>query len=213
MTRVRVLLADDHETVRQGLRLLLETQPDLEVIGEAPDGAAAIQLATALRPDLIVMDVAMPRMNGLQTVRALGEVLPDLPVVALTRYRDDAYVNELLGSGAAAYVLKQSPSQELLKAIRAAVKGETYVDPSLDVRLPFLTADGRPRRVARLSRREAEVLRLMALGYSNKEIAGKLDLSVKTVEVHKANATRKLNLNGRIEVVRFAVLQGWLAEP
>ena len=213
MTRVRVLLADDHETVRQGLRLLLETQPDLEVVGEAPDGAAALQLATSLHPDVVVMDVAMPRLNGLETVRALGEALPDLPVVALTRYRDESYVHELLGAGAAGYVLKQSPSEELLAAIRSAVNGDTYVDPAIDVRLPFLTADGKPRRVGRLSRRETEVLRLMALGYSNKDIANKLDLSVKTVEVHKANATRKLNLNGRIEIVRFAVLQGWLAEP
>jgi DNA-binding NarL/FixJ family response regulator len=213
MTPIRVLLTDDHETVRQGLRLLIETQSDMEVVGEAADGRMALDLVKALGPDVIVLDVSMPGMNGLATARALGQTEPKLPIVALTRYRDDAYVQELLGAGALAYVLKQSSSQELLRAIRAVVHGETYVDPRLDRRPPAADAHGAPRRAARLSRREAEVIRLMALGYSNKEIAEKLKVSVKTVEVHKANATRKLNLRGRIDIVRFAVLQGWLAEP
>lgn len=214
MNRIRVLLAEDHETVRQGLKLLINSQDDMEVVGEAPSGRLAVQRAVALAPQVVVVDVSMPEMNGLEATRALRQATPAPAVVALTRYSDDAYVQELLGAGAAAYVLKQSASSELLQAIRAAAVGGQYLDASLSDRnnAPVGTAR-RGGEHPRVSEREKEVLRLMALGYSNKEIATDLEISVKTVEVHKANAMRKLRLRGRIDIVRFALLQGWLQNP
>lgn len=213
--KIRIVLADDHETVRQGIRLLIDGQPDMEVVGEAGDGRIALQRVRALRPEVVVLDVSMPEINGLVVTRTLCEATSPPAVVALTRYGDEAYVQELLAAGASAYVLKQSPSTELLSAIRAAAAGREYLDATLAARVAgaYLRkhsrhAQDRPG----ITDREAEVLRLMAWGHSNKEIASQLDLSVKTVEVHRANAMRKLNLRGRIDIVRFAVLQGWLQD-
>lgn len=208
---INVVLADDHETVREGLRLLLNAQPDISVVGEAGDGEQAIELTRRLKPDVLVLDLTMPRMSGLMVARAL-DAEPGPAVVALTRHDDEAYVHELLRLHAMAYVLKQSPSSELLKAIRSASAGQSYFDPSLP-------QPDRPRRHGRrsgppgLTDREVEVLRMMATGHSNKEIASALDISIKTAEVHKANAMRKLGLRGRTDVVRYAVLQGWLHDP
>lgn len=214
MTTIRVLLADDHETVRHGLRLLIDEQNDMTVVGEAGDGRAAVTRARALAPDVVVLDVSMPEMNGLAATRILRSHRPAPAIVALTRYRDDAYVRELRAAGAAAYVLKQSAPAELLRAIRAAAAGDSYLDAAIAERGPTTAArESRPPGRPTISEREAEVLRMMAVGHSNKEIAAALDLSVKTVEVHKANAMRKLGLRGRIDVVRFAMLQGWLHEP
>ncbi len=215
MTKIRVLLADDHQTVRQGLKLLIDGQPDMEVIGEAGDGRSAVQRARALHPAVVVVDVSMPQMNGLMATRTIRESTPAPAVVALTRHGDEAYVQELLGAGAAAYVLKQSPSSELLSAIRAAAAGGEYLDAAIASRVAGAYLRKHSRRTEErpsITDREAEVLRLMAWGHSNKEIASKLELSVKTVEVHRANAMRKLKLRGRIDIVRFAVLQGWLQE-
>jgi|SRR5688572_27590553 len=212
--RLRILLADDHVTVRHGLKLLIEDQPDLTVVAEASDGAAAVHLALETRPDVIVMDVSMPGMNGLVATQTLRKTLPSAAIVTLTRHADDAYLQELLRAGASAYVLKQSPPTELLQAIRATGAGGQYVDSSLTARVTagFLGREGRggTRGTTAITEREAEVLRLVASGYSNKEIAQQLDLSVKTVEAHKANAMRKLDLNSRIDIVRYAILQGWL---
>jgi DNA-binding NarL/FixJ family response regulator len=212
--RIRVVLADDHETVRQGLKLLVNGQPDMEVIGEAGDGRAAVARIEELHPTVAVVDVSMPGMNGLAATRDIRRVSPGTAVVALTRYDDEAYVHEFMAAGALGYVLKQSASRELLDAIRAAARGARYLDSALGTRVSgaLKKAGGGPPR-SRITERETEVLRLMALGHSNKEIAGALDLSVKTVEVHKANAMRKLGLSGRIDIVRFAMLQGWLQEP
>jgi DNA-binding NarL/FixJ family response regulator len=210
---VRVLLADDHVVVRHGLKLLIDSQPDMTVVGEASDGDTAVQSAIELKPDVIVMDISMPGTNGLVATRTLKQRQPDLAIVTLTRHGDDAYLQELLRAGVSAYVLKQSAPTELLQAIRAAAAGAQYLDSALTSRVTaaFL---GKPRRDARpsaaVSERESEVLRLIASGYSNKEIASRLSLSVKTVETHKANAMRKLDLNGRIDIVKYAVLQGWL---
>jgi DNA-binding NarL/FixJ family response regulator len=217
MSKIRVLLADDHETVRQGLRLLIDAQSDMEVVGEAGNGRVAIQRTESLQPDVIVMDVSMPEMNGLAATRALEAMDPKPAVVALTRYNDEAYVQELLAAGASGYVLKQSPSTELLRAIRTVVSGAPYLDSSLAARIAddYVSKHSRQpahRRPA-ISDREGEVMRLLAWGHSNKEIAAKLDVSVKTIEVHKANAMRKLGLRGRIDIVRFALLQGWLQDP
>jgi DNA-binding NarL/FixJ family response regulator len=214
MVKIRVVLAEDHETVRHGLRLLIDSQDDMEVVGEAADGAGALACARTLSPRVVVIDVSMPVMNGLQATRALAE-RADIAVLALTRYSDDAYVKEMLGAGAAGYVLKQSATSELLRAIRAVARGTRYLDPRLGrpVTGDYLnrtSPKARPRPT--ISDREADVLRRMAQGYSNKEIAAALEISVKTVEVHKANAMRKLGLRGRIDVVRYAILQGWLTD-
>lgn len=211
---LRVLLADDHVTVRYGLRLLIDQQPDMKVVAEASDGKAAIQLAEASPVDVIVMDISMPGMNGLVATRKLKELQPAAAIVTLTRHGDDAYLQELLRAGVSGYVLKQSAPTELLQAIRAAAAGGQYLDSSLTARVTaaFLAREnkGLNRSDGVISERESAVLRLIASGYSNKEIAAQLSLSVKTVEAHKANAMRKLDLNGRIDIVRYATLQGWL---
>jgi len=210
---LRILLADDHVTVRHGLKLLIDGQADMKVVSEASDGKSAMENAIAINPDVIVMDISMPGMNGLAATRALKQKQPKAVIVTLTRHGDDAYVQELLRAGVSGYVLKQSAPSELLQAIRAAAAGGQYLDSTLT---PRVTARllGRRDKVSKpsatLSEREAEVLRLIAAGYSNKEIAGRLSLSVKTVEAHKANAMRKLELRGRIDIVKYAVLQGWL---
>lgn len=213
---LRILLADDHVTVRHGLRLLIDSQADMNVISEVSDGNAAIENALALKPDVIVMDISMPGMNGLAATRALKQKQPHVVIVTLTRHSDDAYVHELLRAGVSGYVLKQSAPTELLQAIRAAAAGGQYLDSTLTARVTSRIV-GRANKLnipaATPSERESEVLRLIASGYSNKEIAGRLSLSVKTVEAHKANAMRKLGLTGRIDIVKYAVLQGWLENP
>jgi two-component system, NarL family, response regulator NreC len=209
---IRVLLADDHETVREGLRLLVDAQEDMEVVGEAGDGKAALDQISALHPDVLVLDLTMPGMSGLNTARVLKGGTAKPAVVALTRHDDDAFVQELIGAGALAYVLKQSSSATLLNAIRVAAAGGQFLDPALPP--PEYPRD--PRRRAQtppVTERESEVLRMVAIGHSNKEIAAALNISVKTVEVHKANAMRKLNLRGRTDVVRYAVMNEWLRDP
>jgi DNA-binding NarL/FixJ family response regulator len=210
-----VLLAEDHETVRQGLKLLINGQPDMEVVGEAGDGRIAVERASELHPNVVVVDVSMPGMNGLAATRSIRESAPSSAVVALTRYSDEAYVKALLDAGAVGYVLKQSPSSELVEAVRAAAGGQRYLDRSLVGREAGTMLNRRGRRPATrgITERETSVLRLMSLGYSNKDIANDLDLSIKTVEVHKANGMRKLGLSGRTDVVRYALLQGWLRDP
>ena len=211
---LRVMLADDHVTVRHGLKLLIDAQPDMTVIAEAGDGHAAVQQSLELEPDVIVMDISMPGMNGLAATRALKKAQPDARIVTLTRHADDAYLQELLRAGVSGYVLKRSAPTELLHAIRGVAAGGQYLDSTLTARVTagFVTKQGgRARKPASmLTDRETEVLRLIASGYGNKEIAAQLDLSAKTVEAHKANAMRKLDLSGRIDIVKYAVLQGWL---
>ena len=210
MRKIRVLVADDHAVVRHGLKLLIDSQADMEVVGEASDGRAALQQARETTPAVAVLDLTMPDMNGLDTARALRSELPDTAIVALTRHGDAAYVQELVRAGALAYVLKQSASHELVAAIRAAARGEVYLDPHLPVSSPGILSAKRTASI--ITDRETAVLKLMALGHSNKEIASELTISVKTVEVHKTNAMRKLGLQGRSELVKYAVLQGWLRD-
>ena len=214
MSKVRVLLAEDHRTVRQGVRLLLDAQPDVEVVGEAGDGRTALKLARELEPDVVLMDVSMPEMNGLRATEKLRAELPRVRVVALTRHTDRAYMQQLLQAGASGYVLKQSDPSVLLQAVRAVAAGGDYLDPAITGKAlsGFFGRRGRSDGEITLSDRETEVIRLIALGYSNKEIAARLTLSVKTVEAHKANAMRKLDMNSRIDIVRYAMLQGWLQD-
>ncbi len=215
MTTLRVLLADDHETVREGLRLIIGAQSDMEVVGEVGNGRAAIDEAGRLRPDVVVMDVSMPGLNGLKATQRLKQCCPEVKVLALTRHKDDGYLQQLLRAGASGYVLKQSPSVELLHAIRAIASGGKYLDPAVAGTVMGAYSSQPSFGInpkATLSGREEEILRLIAWGYSNKEIGERLALSIKTVEVHKANAMKKLGMRSRIDIVRYSVLQGWLEE-
>jgi DNA-binding NarL/FixJ family response regulator len=217
VSKLRILLADDHETVRTGLRVILNAQTDMEVVGEAADGYAVIDKTQELLPDVVLMDVSMPRLNGLQATETLRERFPAVKVLTLTRHGDVAYLHQLLRAGASGYVLKQSRAAEVLQAIRVIARGGTYIDSAIaSDALPVpvrAAAVGKGRSTTPLlSPRETETLRLVARGYSNKEIAVQLDLSVKTVETHKGNAMHKLGMLNRIDIVRYAMLQGWLDE-
>jgi DNA-binding NarL/FixJ family response regulator len=216
MTAIRVLLAEDHELVRQGVRMLLEGESDIEVIGEASNGVTAVRDCQRLQPNVVILDISMPGMDGLAAARAIRASSPGVSVLALTRHDDEAFVHELMAAGAGGYVLKQSGSVELLNAVRAIATGTSYVDSSFARR--NTAARGRrdlkaSDQQARLSERERDVLRMMAVGHSNKDIAAELEISIKTVEVHKANGMRKLELRNRVDVVKWAILHGWLREP
>jgi two-component system, NarL family, response regulator NreC len=217
MTRIRILIAEDHETVREGLKLILNAQPDIEVICDVGDGQTAVARAQELLPDIVLMDLSMPRLNGLKATEKLGQCCPQVKVLALTRHSEDGYLQQLLRVGAAGYVLKQSPPAELLHAIRSIAAGGKYLDPAVAGKVMgryaakrSFSTRGDPKE--NLSDREAEVLRMIAWGHSNKEIAAQLELSIKTIEVHKANAMKKLGMGSRIDIVRYALLQGWLEE-
>ena len=213
MQRIRVLIAEDHETVREGLKLILNAQSDLEVVGDAGDGRTAIGMAQTLRPDVVLMDISMPSVNGLKATERLKVCCPEVHVLALTRHKDDGYLQQILRAGASGYVLKQSSPTELLHAIRAVAKGGKYLDPAVAGKVmgSFLgRSSSTTEKLPEITDREEEVLRLISWGHSNKEIANRLGLSVKTVEVHKTNAMKKLGMNSRIDIVRYAVLQGWM---
>jgi DNA-binding NarL/FixJ family response regulator len=214
MTRLTILLADDHEVVRAGLRALLDATPGLEVVAEARDGVEAHRLACELRPDVVVMDVAMPHMDGVEATERMRVDCPDVRVLALTMHEDRGHLTRLMQSGASGYVLKRAAAEELVRAVRVVAAGGTYVDPVLAGSL--LRTPARPRTAARLapqplSEREEEVLRRIAWGQSNKEIAADLGISTKTVETYKARVSEKLGLRGRTDMVRYAVQQGWLS--
>ena len=213
MNAIRLVLADDHATIREALKLLLSVQPDLQVVGEAEDGQQAVDAAVALRPDVLLMDVSMPGMNGLQATAAIKQRAPSVKVLPLTRHAEESYLGELLRAGASGYALKQSSSVELVNAIRTGASGRPYLDPELNGGLLGLFVQGRTvRKPPDLTPRETEVLQLTAWGHSNKEIATRLGLSVKTVEVHKTNGMRKLGMTSRLQLVRFALLRGWFQD-
>ena len=216
MKQVRVYLAEDHEVVREGLKSLINAQPDMEVIGEANNGLMAVQGALELQPDVVVLDVSMPRMNGSEAAARIKKQNAAINLLALTRHTEKGFIQQLFRAGVSGYILKQSAGAELLTAIRTVASGKTYLDAAITENVikayamrPLTLGENRPGRV---SEREEEVLKLIAWGYSNKEIAAKLDISVKTVEAHKANAMKKLDMRSRIDVVRYALLQGWLIE-
>lgn len=208
--KIRILIAEDHAVVRAGFRALLESQPDMVVVGEAANGWEAFEKARALVPDLVLMDISMPGMNGIEATERIKEALPQVKVLVLTIHADEFYLRHLLKAGASGYLVKQSPASELCHAIRTIHAGGVYVDPSLAHVLvdTFIRNGGTAGE--ELSAREREVLRLVALGYGNKEIACHLHLSVKTVEAYKARIMEKLGLRSRAELVRYALMKGLL---
>jgi len=216
MNKLRIILAEDHETIRDGLKLLVNSRSDMEVVGEADNGRTALQLAEEVSPDVVVMDISMPELNGLQATKKLKDKSPQVKVLILTRHGEPAYLQELLQAGASGYVLKQSKSEELIRAILAVAAGQTYLDPAItekavtQLRESGQVARGVPN--ANLTAREADVLRLIALGYVNKEVAARLNLSIKTVEAHKSNAMNKMGMKSRVDIVRYAILQDWLQD-
>jgi DNA-binding NarL/FixJ family response regulator len=217
MPEIRVLIAEDHETVREGLKLIIDAQPDMTVVGEAGDGREAVKLAQQLAPDVLMMDISMPELNGLKAAAKLKRVAPDIKILTLTRHTDQAYLQELLEAGVSGYVLKQSTATDLLRAVRTVAAGNNYLDPAMTGKIfsNYVEKSSRLRGETRgesLTEREREVLRQIAWGYSNKEIAERFDISIKTVEAHKANALKKLGMHSRIDIVRYAVLQGWLQD-
>ena len=216
MNKLRIILAEDHETIRDGLKLLVNSRSDMEVVGEANNGRTALQLAAEVSPDVVVMDISMPQLNGLQATKKLKNKSPQVKVLILTRHSEPGYLQELLQAGASGYVLKQSKSEELIRAILAVAAGQTYLDPAVTERaVTQLRESGQVAHKvpnANLTAREADVLRLIALGYVNKEVAARLNLSIKTVEAHKANAMNKMGMKSRVDIVRYAILQDWLQE-
>jgi len=216
MKKLRILLADDHQVVRDGLRLLIESQRDMRVVGEADNGKEALKRARELKPDVIIMDLSMPELNGLQTTERLKAERSKARVVALTVHEDASYLLQLCKAGAAGYVLKRSAGNDLIHAIRTVAGGGLHFDPSLasqalrgQARDP---GKGAGPLAAELSDREKEVLILVAWGYSNKEIARDLALSIKTVETYRVRVSEKLGLRSRTALVQFALRQGWLSE-
>lgn len=214
--KLRIFLVEDHETIRDGLKLLLNSQSDMEVVGEADNGRAAVHLAEQFLPDVVVMDISMPEVNGFQATKKLKERCPQAKVLILTRHTEPVYLQELLQAGASGYVLKQSKSEELIRAILAVAAGQAYLDPAITERaVTQLRESGQVARKvpkANLTAREADVLRLIALGYVNKEVAARLNLSIKTVEAHKSNAMSKMGMKSRVDIVRYAMLQDWLQD-
>lgn len=215
MDKLRVLLADDHAVVREGLRALLDAQPDLEVVGEAADGESACRKADELRPDVVIMDVSMPGLSGVEATSRLKHDLPGVQVLALTVYEDKGHLRRMLQAGASGYILKLATGEDLVRAVRVIAQGGVYLDPMLVSKVvgdivSEGSETGRPGST-HLTDRESQVLLLVARGFSNKEIAGQLDISVKTVETHKLRSMEKLGLKSRAEVVQFALREGWLA--
>lgn len=213
---LRILVVDDHSAMREGLCLLINVQSDMEVVGQAGDGREALQQIGDCRPDVVVMDVSMPNIDGGRATERIKQTCPDVKVLVLTRHEDTGYLRRMLEAGAAGYALKRASGAELLGAIRTVAGGGTYIDPGVADKLVETyvskSSTNRPRLQSRLTVREAEVLKMAARGDSNKEIAYSLSISVKTVEAHKAHAMEKLELHNRAGIVRYALLNGWLEE-
>jgi DNA-binding NarL/FixJ family response regulator len=209
---MRVVIADDHGIVRSGVRMLLERQSDIQVIGEASDGAEARDMVIREKPDLAILDVKMPKLTGLQATREIREQVPEVSVLILSMYDDDRYLFEALKAGASGYVLKTQADADLMAAVRAVEKGEPFLTPAAQRALIKDVLGEGAERSDDLTPREQEVVKLVAEAHTNKEIAGILHLSEKTVENHRSNAMRKLGMRDRVELVRYAIRKG-LIEP
>lgn len=215
MEKTSIFLADDHAIVREGLKRLIEAESDLVLVGEAEDGAEVVAGVKATRPDVVVLDISMPGRNGVEVARLLRDCCPDVKVLVLSVHDDTAYAREVLEAGVLGYMLKRAAAEELIPAIRAVASGEFHADASVTSQLlgVFTGSPETPSAgVENLSDRELEVLRLLAKGYSNKEVAATLDVSVKTIETYKLRAMEKLRLRSRVDVVRHANKHGWLRE-
>ena len=215
MKKIALLLVDDHAVVRQGLRALLEAEGDMVVIGEAENGREAVIVAKKTLPDVVVMDVAMPGMNGLEATRQIVRNVPSAKVLVLTSYGEDDYVAQLMGAGATGYLLKQSAATDLLRAIREVRAGHEFFSPVIAKRLrqqnrEAATAGQAGAKTGRLTSREAEVLQLVAEGLANKQIASELAISIKTVEKHRQQAMNKLNIHDIAGLTRYAMSKGWV---
>lgn len=213
--KTRIILADDHPIVLNGLRTLLQAEENLDLIGEASSGAAALNLVRETRPDVAVIDISMPELNGILLTRRLVDEMPLVRVLVLTLHEDLAFVRQALQAGVRGYVLKRSAAELLIQAIHTVVVGGVYLDPAIATRMFGATTKRWQRSSAvrpDLTAREIEVLKLIALGFTNKEIARQLDVGVKSIETYKARGAAKLGLKTRAELIRYASGQGWLAE-
>jgi len=213
--KIRIVLADDHPIVLDGLRNLIRAEPDFALVGEAVSGPSALKIIREQRPDVAVLDISMPELNGILLSRRLAGEMPALRLLVLTLHEDRAYLNQALEAGVRGYVLKRSAVENLVQAIRAVMVGGLYIDPAIVGRV-FESKQINKRLAARkgvspaLTDREADVLKMAALGFTNKEIASRLDVGVKSIETYKARGLEKLGLKTRAELVRYASGQGWL---
>jgi two-component system, NarL family, response regulator NreC len=210
MSNIRVLLVDDHALIREGIRTMLAAEPDIEISGEASNASEAVELASQRRPDLVLMDIGMPGPSSFEAARQIRRDRPDTRIIFLSMYDDDEYVSECVRIGASGYILKESPAAQLLTAIREVHRGGSYLSPRLLSRLvDDIRVLGRPSlrqpRFDALTKREVEVLKMLAEGASVKDIAAEFDLSVKTIEAHKFNLMRKLNIHNKAQLVQYAI--------
>ena len=214
MEKLRILIADDHALLRDGLKALVNAEPDMEVVGEAENGRSVHEKAKHLKPDIVLMDISMPDMNGAQATRRLKESFPSMKVLALTAHEDSSYLRHMLEAGASGFLLKRAAADQLIQAIHVVATEGRYIDPTFagKVLSNFMRPLSKATEGNELSERETEVLRLTAWGFGNKEIAVQLNISVKTVETYKARLAEKLQLTSRTEIVRYAVRQGWLQD-
>jgi DNA-binding NarL/FixJ family response regulator len=215
MAKLRIFIADDHPFVLEGLKAKVDAQADMEVVGQATDGRTAVQRVRELLPNVVVMDVSLPGLNGADSTREIKRICPQVRVIALTVHEDRVYLRQLLEAGASGYVVKRSAADDLIRAIQTVAAGGTYLDPAIGDKIVGGYIGRQPLKGQmpgqELSEREVEVVRLIARGFANKEIAGQLSLSVKTVETYRGRAMEKLGLNSRADLVRYAAHQGWLS--
>lgn len=215
MNKIRVLVADDHTIVREGVRILLEAQPDIDVVGEAADGQEALARVRELQPDIVLIDIAMPNLNGMEATRAIKRDYPQVQIIALTMYESDEYFFQVLNAGASGYILKKAASADLLAAIRAVYAGEVFLYPSVARRLvsDYLSrvkSGEEKSSYDGLTAREREVLKLIAEGHTNQAIADKLVISPSTVQTHRTRIMQRLNLHNRAELIQYAMRKGLL---
>lgn len=214
MKKIKLLLVDDHTIVREGFRMMLETESDIEIVGEAKEGRQAIELTKKLSPDVVLMDIAMPGLNGLEATRQLIKILPTVKVLILSAHNDDAYVQSATESGAVGFLLKQTSSQDVCRAIREVHKGKTFFSPSIALRLDRLLQQSLRRsgiidkKVSKLTSREIEVLQLIAEGKANKQTAAELGIGIKTVEKHREHLMEKLDIHDTAGLTRYAISAG-----
>ncbi len=215
MKKIRVLVADDHTIVREGVRILLEAQPDIEVVAEAADGQEAVTKVRALHPDIVLIDIAMPNLNGLEATRSIKREFPEIHVIGLTMYESDDYFFQLLSAGASGYVLKKAASGDLLAAVRAVYAGDVFLYPSVARRLLSdylirVQSGEEKNSYDGLTERERQVLKLIAEGHTNQTIAEKLFISPSTVQTHRSRLMQRLNLHSRADLIQYAVRKGLL---